>query len=62
MHANVNKSADITHTHANFELKKTITIKLSIQIKFEYHHYLFYDKIFKTRPHLSMFTWYFLKY
>ena len=56
MRTEVNKSDDIIHMYANLKLKKTINNKLSIQIKFEYHHYLSYDKIFKTRPHLSMFT------
>ena len=28
-------------------------------IKFELQHYLSYDKIFKTKPHLSMFVRYF---
>ena len=56
MHAQPDKNADINYMHANQKLKKTITIKLSIQIKFEFHHYLSYDKIFKTRPHLTMFA------
>ena len=43
------------------KLKKVVAIKLSIKIKFRLHHYLSYNKIFKTRPHLSMFARYFLK-
>jgi len=61
MHAKVNKSGDITQMHAKLKLKKAITIKPSIQIKFEYYHYFSYDKIFKTRSHLPMFSRYFLK-
>ena len=50
------------HTvHANSETKKIVAIKLSIKIKFKLHNYLSYNKIFKTRPHLSMFARYFLK-
>ena len=44
------------------KFKKAITIRMSIQIKFELHHYFFYCKIFKIRPHLPMFAWCFLKY
>ena len=62
MYAQPDKNADITYMHANQKLKKTITIKPSIQIKFEFHHYLSYDKIFKTRPHLPMFARIFKKY
>ena len=54
MHALVDKIASITYMLCNFESKKTITIKSRIQIKFRLHHYLSYDKIFKTRPHFSM--------
>ena len=39
-----------------FQTKKVINNEASIQIKFELHHYLSYDKIFKTRPHLPIFT------
>ena len=59
MHAQLDKNADIT---SNQKLKKVIIIKPSIQIKFEFHHYLSYDKIFKTRPHLPMFAGIFKKY
>ena len=41
--------------------KKTISIKPSIKIKFKFHLYFFYNKIFKTRPHLSIFRWLFSK-
>ena len=41
--------------------KKTITIKLSIQL-FVLHHYLFYGKIFKLRSPLHMFTRYNFKF
>jgi len=44
-----------------WEIKKAINIKLSIYIKFGFHHYLFHDKIFKTRPHLTIFAQYFKK-
>ena len=36
MHAQLDKNADITYMHANQKLKKAITIKSSIQIKFEF--------------------------
>ena len=62
MHVQPDKNGDITYMHANQKLKKIITIKPSIQIKFEFHHYLSYDKIFKTRQHLPMFTRIFKKY
>ena len=39
-----------------FKIKKTITIKPSIQIKFELHHCFSYDKIFQTRPQLLLFA------
>ena len=42
-------------------LKKSITLKPCVQIKFRLHHHLSYYKIFKTRPHLTMFAWYFFK-
>ena len=61
MHALVDKIASITYMLCNFESKKTITIKWRIQIKFRFHHYLSYDKIFKTRPHLPILAQYFLK-
>ena len=50
---------DIIHTQEEFTLKKTINHKLCIQIKFQLHHYLFHDKIFKTRPHFPIFVHYF---
>ena len=59
MHADLDKSADIIHMHVYLKLKKVITIKLSIQIKFGLHSYLFYAKIFKTRRHLPIFARYF---
>ena len=49
---------DIIHTQEEFTLKKTINHKLCIQIKFQLHHYLFHDKIFKTRPHFPIFVRY----
>ena len=44
----------------NLKLKKVISIKPSIQIKFGLHYYLSYSKTFKTRPHLPIFIQYFL--
>ena len=35
-----------------FQTKKIVNLKIFIQIKLRLHHYLCYDKIFKTRPHL----------
>ena len=48
MHAKEYIDDGITRMHVNSKLKKTINFKLSIQIKFGLHHYLSYDKIFKT--------------
>ena len=45
---------NITHMHINL----AITIKPSIHIKFWLDHYLFYGKIFKTRPHSPIFARY----
>ena len=60
MHAEVDKHDD-HHIHANLKLKKAITIKPNTRIKLGMHHYLFYDKIFKTKSHLPMFARYFKK-
>ena len=40
----------------NSHSKKYINLKFCVQIKLQLHHYLFYDKIFKTRHHLLMFA------
>ena len=53
--------AHVSHMHTDLGNKKAINIKPSIYIKFGFHHYLFHDKIFKTRPHLPIFAQYFLK-
>jgi hypothetical protein len=55
IHTEVENNTNVTHVHANPKLKKAITIKPSIQIKFALHHYLSYDKILKIRPHLQIF-------
>ena len=55
MHAKKDNDDDVTHMHANLELNKVINIKPSIYIKLVLHH-CFYDKIFETRPHLSIFA------
>ena len=39
-----------------FKIKKTITIKPSIQIKFGLHHCFSYGEIFQTRPQLPLFA------
>ena len=39
-----------------FKIKKTITIKPSIQIEFGLHQYFSYGKIFQTRFQLPMFA------
>jgi len=44
-----------------WKIKKDINIKPSIYIKFGFHHYLFHDKILKTRLHLPIFAQYFFK-
>ena len=58
MHAEVDRSdvTEVTYIHVNLKLKKLLTIKPNIQIKFGLRHYFFYDKIFKIRPHLTMFA------
>ena len=61
MHAEIDKIADVTYIHVNLKLKKLLTIKSNIQIKFGLHYYFSYDKIFKTRSHLTIFARYFLK-
>ena len=61
MHAGEDNDHNLTHMHTNLKQKKAITTKPSIQIKFEMHHYLSHDKIFKTKSHLSMFARYFFK-
>jgi hypothetical protein len=43
MHGEEENDRDVTHMHANPKLK-SITIKLSIQIKFKLHHYFFIIK------------------
>ena len=57
MHAVEEKNDDITHMQKGVT-KKTINLKLCIQIKFGLHYYLFHNKIFKTRPHLPTFAQY----
>ena len=37
-----------SHMQESLEFNKTINLQPYIQIKFELHHYLLYDKIFKT--------------
>jgi len=49
------------HMQGELLLKKSINLKLYVQIKFRLHHYVFYDKIFETIPHLTIFAHYFLK-
>jgi hypothetical protein len=38
-----------------FEIKKTINHKLNIKIKFRRHYWIFYNKNFETRSHLTIF-------
>jgi hypothetical protein len=59
VHVEDDNDDDATHMDANSKLKKSISIKPSIQIKLELHHYLFYEMNFKTRPHLLIFARYF---
>ena len=47
MRAEVDNNGDVIHMRANSKLKKVITIKPNIQIKFGLYHYLSYDMIFK---------------
>lgn len=47
-----NRDNDITHVHVNSKFKKAINVKVSIQIKFGWHHYLYYDENYKIRSHL----------
>ena len=51
---------DMSNVHANSKFKK-ISIKSSIQIIFNLQPCFSYAKIFKTRPHMPMFAWYFKK-
>ena len=60
LYAKQDTNDDFTHIHANSKLKN-IDIKSSIQIKFRLHHDLSNDKMFKTTPHMTMFTGYFKK-
>ena len=55
------KIDDISHMQRGFKLKKIVNLKIFIQIKLRLHHYLCYDKIFKTRPHLLCLQDIFLK-
>ena len=57
MHAVEEKNDDITHMQREL-VKKTINLKLCIQIKFRLHYYPFHNKIFKARPHLPTFAQY----
>ena len=58
-HAQEDEIVDVIHMHIDHELKKIITIKLSIHIKFRLYSYFFYDKIFKIKPHMPIFALYY---
>jgi len=60
LHIKEDNGDDTIYMHGNPKLKKVITIKLCISIKFglhqylsyhkfELHHYLCYDKIYKSK-------------
>ena len=59
MRIDIDKMLTSSTCMQNLNTKKIITIKPSIQTKFRLHHYLSYDKIFKTKPHLPIFSRYF---
>jgi hypothetical protein len=52
----------LTHMHTFIEFrvniesnKKATVCRPTIQIKFQFHHYILYNKIFKTRQYLTIF-------
>jgi len=59
MHADEDKLMISLTCKGSSQSKKSINLKLCVQIKLQLHQYFFYDKIFKTRHHLLMFVWFF---